>query len=76
MVNYFLDFLITECMIPAHIENWTVIVDLNNVGITQIPKGLLQSVIQSMQKNYRGRLFKFYAVNVHWLVRGLWKIAQ
>ena len=29
-----------------------------------------------MQKNYRGRLFRFYAVNVHWLVRGLWKVAQ
>lgn len=29
-----------------------------------------------MQKNYRGRLFRLFAINVHWLVRGLWKIAK
>lgn len=28
-----------------------------------------------MQKNYRGRLFRFFAVNTHWLLRGLWTIA-
>lgn len=63
-------------MIPSKIENWTVIVDLNNVGISQIPKSLLQSVIDSMQKNYRGRLFRFFAINSHWLLRGLWAVAK
>ena len=63
-------------MMPSKIENWTIIVDLNNVGLTQIPKNLLQSVITSMQRNYRGRLFRMFAVNVHWLVRGLWQIAK
>ena len=29
-----------------------------------------------MQSNYRGRMFRLYAVNVHWLVRGLWSIAK
>lgn len=41
MVNYFLNFVITKCMIPSRIENSTVIVDMNNVGLTQIPKTLL-----------------------------------
>jgi hypothetical protein len=28
-----------------------------------------------MQKNYRGRLYRFFAVNTHWLLRSLWAIA-
>lgn len=63
-------------MLASKIENWTVIVDLNNVGLTQIPKSLLQSMISSMQRNYRGRLFRLYLVNTHWLLRGLWAIAK
>jgi hypothetical protein len=29
-----------------------------------------------MSKNYRGRLFRFFATDVNWLVRGLWKMAH
>lgn len=74
MVNYFLNFVITKCMIPSRIENSTVIVDMNNVGITQIPKTLLQGVVTQMQRNYRGRMFRMYLLNMHWLLRGLWSL--
>lgn len=29
-----------------------------------------------MQRNYRGRLYRFYAVNTHWLFRTLWAVAK
>jgi len=29
-----------------------------------------------MQRNFRGRLYKFYGIDVNWMVRGLWKIAH
>jgi len=53
-----------------------VILDLTNVGLTQVPKSLLQGIISSMGKNYRGRMFRLFAVDVAWLVRGLWKIVK
>jgi hypothetical protein len=65
-----------NAMIPAQIENWSIILDLNNVGITQVPKSLLKGIISAMQKNYRGRLYRMYMVNSHWLIRGLWKVAK
>jgi hypothetical protein len=37
---------------------------------------LLQGIISSMGKNYRGRMFRLFAVDVAWLVRGLWKIVR
>jgi hypothetical protein len=49
---------------------------LTNVGLTQVPKSLLQGIISSMGKNYRGRMFRLFAVDVAWLVRGLWKIVK
>lgn len=76
MANYTLDFIISNCLIPSKIENWTVILDLMDVGLTQIPKNLLQAVVTSMQKNYRGRLYRLYAVNVPWLLRSLYTLAK
>jgi hypothetical protein len=29
-----------------------------------------------MSKNFRGRLFRFFATDVNWFVRGLWKMAH
>ena len=33
-------------------------------------------MIAAMSKNYRGRMFRMFAVHVAWLVRGLWKIVR
>lgn len=76
LLNFQIDFIIRNCFIPGIIENWTVIVDLSNVGLTQIPKTLLQGMISAMSKNYRGRMFKLFCVQTAWLVRGLWKVVQ
>ena len=41
LANFQIDYVIRNCLLPGVIENWTVIVDMNNVGLTQIPKTLL-----------------------------------
>lgn len=53
-----------------------MIIDFTNIGVTQIPKTLLQGMISAMSKNYRGRMFRLFAVHVAWLVRGLYKIVK
>jgi len=45
---YLVEFLLTHCMVPSKIENFFIILDFNNVGMTQIPKSLLQAMIQTM----------------------------
>lgn len=76
LANFQIDYVIRHGLIPGKIENWTVILDMNNVGLTQIPKSLLQGMISAMTKNYRGRMFKLFVLNVAWLVRGLWKLVK
>ena len=75
-VNVFLSYVIKNAMVPGKVENWTCIFDLRDVGVTQIPKDKIQGLVKTMSKNYRGRLFRFYATNVTFLVRNLWKLAH
>jgi len=63
-------------MVPGKVENWTAIFDLANVGITEMPTKHIQNLVRSMSKNYRGRLFRFFATDVNWVVKGLWKFAH
>lgn len=41
LANFQIDYVIRNCLIPGRIENWTVILNMDNVGLTQIPKTLL-----------------------------------
>lgn len=76
MCDFFLNYVITKAMVPGKVESWTCICDMANCGATQIPKNKIQGIVKSMSKNYRGRLFKFYATDVTFLVRTLWKFVH
>jgi len=76
VTNFFLNYVIEKAMIPGCIESWTCIFDLKDVGVTEIPKDRITPLVNNMTKNYRGRLFRFYATDVTWVVRQLWKIAH
>jgi len=76
VTNFFLEYTIAYAMIPGVIESWTAIFDLKNVGVTEIPKDRIQPLVRNMTKNYRGRLFRFYATDVTFIVRQLWKLAH
>ena len=76
MTDFFLNYVITKAMVPGKVESWIAIFDMKNVGTTQIPKNQIRGIVNSMSKNYRGRLFRFYATDVTFLVRNLWKLAH
>ena len=76
MGDFFLNYVISNAMIPGKIESWTCIFDLKDVGVTEIPKERIQGLVRSMNKNYRGRLFRFFATDVTFVVRQLWKLAH
>ena len=63
-------------MIPGKIESWTAIFDLKTIGATQMSNKNIQEVVKAMQKNYPGRLFRFFGIEVGILFRGVWAIAH
>ena len=75
-VDFFTNYVIEKGMVPGRVECWTCIFDLSDVGATEIPTKHIQAIVKSMSKNFRGRLFRFFATEVNWMVRGLWKMAH
>jgi len=61
-------------MQPGHVENWFILLDLEGVGITNIPLNKLKTFVFAIQSNFRGRLLRVVAVNSNWLLRSVWTI--
>ena len=58
------------------VENWFVILDWKDVGVTQIPTSKLKPMVSLLQKNFRGRLFKLFGINVPFLLRAIWQLVK
>ena len=74
--TYFLDHVVNKAMIPGKIESWVAIFDLTNVGTTQISNKNIQQVVKVMQRNYPGRLYKFFGIEVSMVFRAMWGLAH
>lgn len=73
---FFLQFLLTRCMIPGQVENWTNIFDFKGVGITQIPKKVMKGLNRPMADYFKGRLYRMHVVNAQWTIKILYKMAK
>ena len=40
-MTYFLDVIMQNMFLPGQIENWVIVSDLNNLGITSLPMNVL-----------------------------------
>ena len=63
-------------MVPGKIETWTTIFDLRTIGASQMSNKNIQQVVKAMQRNFPGRLYKFYGIEVGLLFRGVWAFAH
>lgn len=63
-----MEYMLWYMMIPGRIENTNVIVDLKTLGITQLPLGALNDIYKVMSHHYIGRVFRFYVVNLSWML--------
>jgi len=63
-----MEFMLWHMMIPGRIENTNVIVDLKGLGVTQLPIGALSDIYKVMSHHYIGRVFRFYVVNMNWVL--------
>ena len=37
ILTFFLEFVLVQCMLPGQIENWILLTDLEDLGITNLP---------------------------------------
>lgn len=63
-----MEYMLWHMLIPGRIENTNVIIDLKGLGISQLPVSALGDIYKVMSHHYIGRVFKFYVVNLSWVL--------
>jgi hypothetical protein len=48
MSTFMIQFIITHALIPGKVENWVSIIDMKDVGITEIPKTLITKMTKPL----------------------------
>jgi len=66
-MEYFARYMV----VPGRVENLNVIVDMQGLGISQVPVGALSEVYSVLSHHYIGRVYKFYACNVSYMLNTL-----
>ncbi len=61
-------------MLPGQIENWVVIVDLDKLSISDLPRKVMKRLIQCFQDSYKSRLARMVMVNATTWTKILWGI--
>lgn len=72
--TYFFDWVERYMLVKGHVESWFLIIDCKDVSVSQVPVTSLQGFIVSLQKNFRGRMFRLVAINSPLLLKAAWAI--
>ncbi|CAD8156730.1 unnamed protein product [Paramecium pentaurelia] len=75
-MTVFLDYILSNCMLPGQIENWIVIMDLGGLGIMGLPKQDLYRIMNYLSSNYRSRMHKCYVINCNKALSITWAMIK
>lgn len=71
MLIFCMEYFQRYMVVPGRIENLSVIVDLQGLGISQVPISALAEVYSVMSHHYMGRVYKFYVCNVSYVLSSI-----
>jgi len=71
MLIFCMEYFVRYMVVPGKIENLSVIVDLQGLGISQVPVGPLGEVYSVMSQHYIGRVYRFYCCNVSYMLSSI-----
>ncbi|CEL93319.1 unnamed protein product [Vitrella brassicaformis CCMP3155] len=73
---YWLEYAVHNLMVKNRVEQWRVIIDLHEVGYTDLPVTTLKTVASHLQRNYRQRLSGMYIIYTPWVFWGIWQMVS
>jgi len=59
-------FMTERLLIPNIVENWVLLIDLKNIGMTDVPISKMKALVSSGQENFPCHFAKTYCVNANW----------
>lgn len=76
LLCFLLEYAIQKLMIPGQVENWIVITDLSNFGITELPVADLKRLIKVLQDNFRCRMIVNFVLNSPGTIFWVWNLVK
>jgi len=76
VVVFCIEYFLRHMVVPGRQEGISVLCDLADMGIAQVPMAALMEMHKSMGSHYTGRVFKFYICNMSWVLRSLVGVAK
>ena len=67
--SFFFDFLARKLLVPGQVENWIMMVDLNDINMISLPVKKVKAITGMMQKHFGGRLYRQFLVNMAFMLR-------
>jgi len=76
VVTFCFEYFFRYMSVPGVVESFNVLIDLNGLGITQIPVTALKEMYKSMANHYTVRVTRMYICNMSTFLRGVFAIAK
>ena len=73
-IHFLMFYLKDNMLIPGRVENQHSILDLDFLGVSEIPRKWVQGAISSMSANYKCQGYKTYILQTVTAVRFLWAV--
>jgi len=73
---FIIEYVLKNMFLPGQIENYIVIIDVNKLGVSEIPKSILSKIIDCLSKGYRYRTKRMYVLNTTFSIKLAWKFIE
>ena len=76
LATFLIEHIIEHLLIPGKVETIVMLVDLSGVSSFSFPVNKFKNVARLLGRNYQGRLYKQFALNVSVVFRRLWDVSK
>lgn len=71
-----MEYLVEKALVPGKVENWFVLIDCANMGLTKLPRKKISRFTKTMRTAYSGRLYRIVMINVNFFVKAILKVVN
>ena len=61
---------------PGKVENWHILIETNEVGISDLPRGPLQKIIEVASHHFPGCLERIWIINPSMMLKLGWGVIK
>jgi uncharacterized iron-regulated protein len=57
------------CLVPGEVENWTIVIDTKEEGVSQYPDELVEGIVDFCASNYPCSIDKFLIIKATFILK-------